>query len=238
MNPRKATLYIISIAILLVILAGCNRTSGSPTPESIEPAPEATTEAEPTSTSVDAPTSGPATAKSYITSLGDEDCLMSIPGELGEITNVFQGEEDNEPKINIDRVFQRFHQSESPSTILRCDMNSGGLFSTWWLQSMEDEEAARQLFDGFLEATARAVDEQDGNVRSCAGASGELDASGSEYKISFHNRGLCSGVVFEGVSGLIRIDNNVVGIDAKFHSEFFDLIDAHARSIIERKATD
>ena len=238
MNPRKTALCIICVAVLVLVLAACNRTSEPSTAEPIESAPEPTTDAQPTSPPVDTPTSVPAAGGGYMTSLGDEDCLMSIPGELGEVTNVFQADVDNEPKINIDRVFRMFHQSETPSTILRCDMNSGGFFSTWWMQSMRDEEAAKRLFDGFMESTAVAVDEHDANVFSCAGASGELDASGSEYRISFSNRQLCDGVVFEGVSGLILIGNNVVGIDAKFHPEFFDLIDAHARGVIERKSAE
>lgn len=236
MSSRKITFCITSLAVLVLILAACNRISTSDTPEATEASPLSLTS--PTSAPIDTPTPVPTSSKGYITSFDDSDCLMSIHGELGEITTVFQAEASNEPRINIDRVFQRFHQGETPSTILRCDMNSGGFFSTWWMQSLEDEEAAIQLFDGFVEATEIAVDEYDLNIFACAGVSGEMDDSGEQYKLSFFDRGICTGAVFDGVSGLIRIGNNVVGIDAKFHSEFFDLIDAHARSIIERRSAN
>ncbi|MFQ5933017.1 MAG: hypothetical protein ACE5KI_00060 [Dehalococcoidia bacterium] len=226
MKPFKLLLLTASIILLGSLVAACTRSS-TVLPQDTET---------PDSSLTPSPSPPGAAEAAYIIDFSDDDCLFTIPGELGEITTVFQTDVDNEPKINIDRIFDRFHQSEMPSTILRCDMSSAGLFTTWWIQSLENEQAAQELFEAFMESTATAVAKHNQEPLICSGIQSQSSEMPDQYALSFINRGICSGVVFEGKSGLIRYKNNVIGIDSRFYEEFFDLIMSHAESVIDRKA--
>ena len=138
MTPGKLLFCIASLVVLVLLVMACTRDLSSTPASSPTPSPVETT----------SPLSTP--TMTYITDFSAEDCNFKIPDELGEITGILRTDVDNEPKINVERVFRRFHQGESPSTILRCDMRSGGLFTTWWVQSLESEQAAFDLFQGLI----------------------------------------------------------------------------------------
>ena len=146
---------------------------------------------------------------------------------------------DNEPKINIERVFMRFHQGESPSTILRCDIvtqgGGGNLFTTWWIQSLDSEEAAFELFEGLIRTTGIAVGQYRDDESACADILPEHGEMDIRYTLKFTDRGVCTGAVFDGFSGMVWYRNNVIGIDSQFYREFFDLIAFHAQDLIDRK---
>jgi len=144
---------------------------------------------------------------------------------------------ENEPKLNIDRVFQRFHQSETPSTILRCDLRTAGLFSTWWIQSLQTKEEADRLYEGFIEATAPEVTKLNMNPLSCLRIQAMRDAVEKRYTLDFTDRGLCEARVFNGKSGLVLYKTSVIGVDSQFYEELFDVIISHAQQIVD-KASD
>lgn len=159
-----------------------------------------------------------------------------MSGELGERTTINQTYVENEPKANIERLFQRFQQAASQSTILRCDMRTAGLFSTWWIQSLQTEEEAIQLFDAFVEATEPEVNELNLNPLSCLRINALLDQDGTRYILEFQDRGLCEQDVFNGMSGLVLHKRAVIGVDSQFTKELFDIIIDRARQVVNQKS--
>ena len=219
---------VISILIItvLVVLAACS--SGG--------------EAEPTKTpdtETAAPTSPPETPTPVPAALiewGDEDCIFRPSGELGELTRVTRTYVENDPKQNIERIFLRFTQSETESTILRCDMNTAGLFSTWWVQSFATEEEARSLFEALVLVTGPEVDELNGNPLSCAQIRAGREGADS-YQLDFVDKGLCETDVFNGLSGVVHYGTTVIGIDSQFHEEFFEPLLTHAKAVVDKRAS-
>ncbi|MFQ5874832.1 MAG: hypothetical protein ACE5JL_13700, partial [Dehalococcoidia bacterium] len=125
---------------------------------------------------------------------------------------------------------------EDPSTILRCDMVTGGLFTTWWVQSLESRQAALDLFEGFIRATSPAIRDNNTNETACADIRTDYGEMAIRYSMFFEDRGICSGATFNGYSGLIWFRNNVIGIDSPFYRELFDLIAFHAEAVIDNKS--
>ena len=167
---------------------------------------------------------------------GDEDCIFRPSGELGELTRVTRTYVENDPKLNIERIFLRFSQSETESTILRCDMNTAGLFSTWWVQSFATEEEANSLFESMALATASEVDKLNGNPLSCARIRAGREGPDS-YQLDFVDKGLCETDVFNGRSAVVQYGTTVIGIDSQFYEEFFDPLLAHARAVVDKRTS-
>ena len=119
---------------------------------------------------------------------GDEDCIFRPSGDLGELTRVIRTYVENEPKLNIERIFRMFRQSETESSILRCDMSTAGLFSTWWVQSFATEEEAKSLFESMVLVTASEVDELNSNPLACALIRASREGSDS-YQWTSRTRG-------------------------------------------------
>lgn len=165
---------------------------------------------------------------------GDEDCIFRPPGELGELTRVTRTYVENDPKRNIERIFLRFRQSEADSTILRCDMSTAGLFSTWWIQSFATEEQARSLFESMALVTGPEVDDLNGNPLSCALIrAGRQDAN--TYQLDFSDKGLCETDVFNGRSALVHYGTTVIGIDSQFYEDLFEPLLAHAKAVVDKR---
>ena len=214
------------ILILILLLAACS--SGPEGTPAETPSTEVAATAEPSATSI------PAAAA--LLEWSDEDCIFRPHGELGELTRVFRTYVENEPKQNIDRIFMRFHQSETVSTILRCDMSTAGLFSTWWVQSFSTEEEARQVFESLVLVTGPEVSELNGNPLSCALIRAEKEGDDS-YQLDFVDKGLCETSVFNGRSGVIHYGNTVIGIDSQFYEEFFEPLLDHAKAVVDKRAS-
>ncbi|MCH8089128.1 MAG: hypothetical protein IH955_03850 [Chloroflexi bacterium] len=183
----------------------------------------------------DTPTPSPEAQGSFI-QFSTEDCILNLSGELGERTTINQTYVENEPKVNIERLFQRFQQSASQSTILRCDMRTSGFFSTWWVQSLQTEEEAIQLFDAFVDATGPEVIKLNLNPLSCFRISARLDQDRTRYILDFQGRGLCEPDVFNGMSGLVLYKRTVIGVDSQFKDELFDIIIDRARQVVDQKS--
>lgn len=167
---------------------------------------------------------------------GDEDCIFRPSGELGELTRVTRTYVENDPKLNIERIFLRFRQSETESTILRCDMNTAGLFSTWWVQSFDTEEEAKNLFESMALVTASEVDKLNGNPLSCARIRAGREGSDG-YQLDFVDKGLCETDVFNGRSAVVQYGTTVIGIDSQFYEELFDPLLAHARAVVDKRTS-
>lgn len=214
------------ILILILLLAAC--ASGPEVTPAETPSTEVAATAEPSAT--------PTPAAAALLEWSDEDCIFRPHGELGELTRVFRTYVENEPKQNIDRIFMRFHQSETVSTILRCDMSTAGLFSTWWVQSFSTEEEARQVFESLVLVTGPEVSELNGNPLSCALIRAGREGDDS-YQLDFVDKGLCETSVFNGRSGVIHYGNTVIGIDSQFYEEFFEPLLAHAKAVVDKRAS-
>ena len=117
----RLPVFSILVIVAMVALAACSSGGG------VEPT-QALDSATPTPTN---PPATPTPVPAALIEWGDEDCIFRPSGELGELTRVTRTYVENDPKLNIERIFLRFTQSETQSTILRCDMNTAGLFSTW-----------------------------------------------------------------------------------------------------------
>lgn len=218
--------FSIFILSTLALLAACSSEGGAePTlaPDTEPASPTATSEA-------------PSTPPTALIQWGDEDCIFRPSGELGELTRVTRTYVENEPKINIERIFLRFRQSETESTILRCDMNTAGLFSTWWVQSFASEEQAKSLFESMVLVTASEVDELNSNPLSCALIRAGREGPGS-YQLDFVDKGLCETDVFNGRSAVVHYGTTVIGIDSQFYEEFFEPLIAHAKAVVDKRST-
>ncbi|MEE9199291.1 MAG: hypothetical protein V3U26_05785, partial [Dehalococcoidia bacterium] len=217
------------VASVLLLVVGCARAAMPPPqpPPTVAPSPT------PSSTPIPTPT------QAYITTFTREDCSFQIPGELRAITTVSGAEVDNEPKTNNERVFQRFYQGMSPSTILRCEMvtQEGGdeLLTRWWIQSLESEQEAFDLFEGFIGATAPAVTENNRDEAACSQIFPESGEMTIRYTLTFRSRGICTGATVDGLSGLVWYRNNLIGIDSPFYQGLFDPIAFHAEAVIDRE---
>ena len=183
-----------------------------------------------------APPESPTPPPVALVEWGDEDCIFRPPGELGELTRVTRTYVENDPKLNIERIFLRFRQSETESTILRCDMNTAGLFSTWWVQSFATEEEAKSLFESLVLVTASEVDELNSNPLSCALIRAGREGSES-YQLDFADKGLCETDVFNGRSAVVHYGTTVIGIDSQFYEEFFEPLLAHAKAVVDKRAS-
>ena len=229
---RKLAVYISILAVTLVAIscAGAaeetTATPGSQAPVDQATAPIPTPE--PTATPLPDP------AGSALLQWSDEDCIFRPPGELGELTRVTRTYVENEPKQNIDRIFRRFRQSEAESTILRCDMNTAGLFSTWWIQSFSDEQEAQSLFNSLVMATAPEVQKLNDNLRSCALIRPSREGSDG-YRLDFVDKNICESSVFNGLSGVQLYGRTVIGIDSQFYEEFFDPLLDHAKAVVDKR---
>ena len=222
----RVPVFSILVIAALVVLAACSSGGGNEPPQ----APDSET---PT------PTSPPETATPMPMALlewGDEDCIFRPSGELGELTRVTRTYVENDPKLNIERIFLRFRQSEAESTILRCDMNTAGLFSTWWVQSFATEEEAKGLFESMALATAPEVDDLNSNPLSCALIRAGREGSDS-YQLDFVDKGLCETDVFNGRSAVVHYGTTVIGIDSQFYEEFFEPLLAHAKAVVDKRAS-
>ena len=222
---RLPVFSILTLA-MLVVLAACASGDGvAPTQ-----APDSET---PTPTN---PPETPAPPPAALIEWGDEDCIFRPSGELGELTRVTRTYVENEPKINIERIFLKFRQSETESSILRCDMNTAGLFSTWWVQSFATEEEAQRLFESLVLVTSQEVDELNSNPFSCA-----LIRAGREgpdgYQLDFVDKGLCEADVFNGRSAVVQYGSTVIGIDSQFYEEFFEPLLSHAKAVVDKRAS-
>lgn len=217
---------LILIVAVLAVLAACSSGDGAE--------PTQVPDSEPA-----VPTSPPQTPTSMSAGLiewGDEDCIFRPSGELGELTRVTRTYVENDPKLNIERIFLRFRQSETESTILRCDMNTAGLFSTWWVQSFASEEEAKSLFESMVLVTTSEVDELNSNPLSCALIRAGREGSDS-YQLDFVDKGLCETDVFNGRSAVVHYGTTVIGIDSQFYEEFFEPLLAHAKAIVDKRAS-
>ena len=166
----------------------------------------------------------------------DEDCILRFPGELGELTTISRTYVENEPKKNIERIFQLFYQSKDDSTILRCDLRTAGLFATWWIQSFATKKEAVNLYETMIEITTPEIVTLNANGLSCSSIRAREDQQDSNYKsyvLDFIDKGLCNPVLFEGMSGIAIYGNTVIGVDSQFHAEFFDVIREHARTVVD-----
>ena len=222
---RLITTVVLSF-VLIALAAACSSDAGTPPAEPAPTTPPEKTEAPATST--------PAAAA--LLEWSDEDCIFRPHGELGELTRVFRTYVENEPKQNIDRIFMRFHQSETVSTILRCDMSTAGLFSTWWVQSFSTEEEARQVFESLVLVTGPEVSELNGNPLSCALIRAGREGDDS-YQLDFVDKGLCETSVFNGRSGVIHYGTTVIGIDSQFYEVFFEPLLDHAKAVVDKRAS-
>ena len=222
----RLPVFSILVIVAMVALAACSSGGGA------EPT-QAPDSATPTPTNLPAtPTPVPAALIEW----GDEDCIFRPSGELGELTRVTRTYVENDPKLNIERIFLRFTQSETESTILRCDMNTAGLFSTWWVQSFATEEEAKGLFEALVLVTGPEVDELNGNPLSCARIRAGREGTDS-YQLDFMDKGLCEADVFNGLSGLVHYGTTVIGIDSQFYEEFFEPLLAHAKAVVDKRAS-
>lgn len=221
------------IGFLYLAAVACGNGDGA------TPAPTQTPSLSPSPTtrpsSEDTPIPSPKAQGSFIQFL-TEDCILNLSGELGEQTTINQTYVENEPKANIERLFQRFQLGASQSTILRCDMRTSGFFSTWWVQSLETEEKATQLFDAFVDATGPEVIELNLNPLSCFRITSFIDQGGTRYILDFQGRGICDPDVFNGMSGLVLYKRAVIGVDSQFNDELFDIIIDRARQVVDQKS--
>ena len=218
---------IITVTLIVALLAFAAACSSGEAPTATLPAP------------TPSPTTPPATPTQVPASLiewSDEDCIFRPHGELGELTRVTRTYVENEPKRNVERLFLKFHQSEAESTILRCDMNTAGLFSTWWVQSFPTEQDAQRLFESFILVTRPGVDRLNQNPRSCALIRAGKDGQDS-YNLDFVDKGICESSVFNGLSGIVIYGDTVIGIDSQFYEEFFEPLLAHAKALVDKRTT-
>ena len=218
--------FSILILTAFILVVGCSSGGGGES----TPAPDVE-EAAPT-----APPESPTPPPVALVEWGDEDCIFRPPGELGELTRVTRTYVENDPKLNIERIFLRFRQSETESTILRCDMNTAGLFSTWWVQSFATEEEAKVLFESLVLVTASEVDELNSNPLSCALIRAGREGSDS-YQLDFADKGLCETDVFNGRSAVVHYGTTVIGIDSQFYEEFFEPLLTHAKAVVDKRAS-
>ena len=218
---------IITLTLIVALLAFAAACSSGAAPTATQPAP------------TPSPTTPPATPTQASTTLiewSDEDCIFRPHGELGELTRVTRTYVENEPKRNVERLFLKFHQSEAESTILRCDMNTAGLFSTWWVQSFPAEQDAQRLFESLILVTRPGVDRLNQNPRSCALIRAGKDGQDS-YNLDFVDKGICESSVFNGLSGIVVYGDTVIGIDSQFYEEFFEPLLAHAKALVDKRTS-
>ena len=225
-NYMRLPVFCILATVALLVIAACSSGGGAEPTQ----APDSDSAA-PTS-----PPETPASTTAALIEWGDEDCIFRPSGELGELTRVTRTYVENDPKQNIERIFLTFRQSESESTILRCDMNTAGLFSTWWVQSFATEEEAKVLFDALVLVTGPEVDELNGNPLSCARIHAGREGPDS-YQLDFQDRGLCEADVFNGLSGVVHYGTTVIGIDSQFHEEFFEPLLTHAKAVVDKRVS-
>ena len=230
MSPRLLLVPALMGLLFLAAVACGNGDGATPTQApSLSPSPTARP------LPSDTPTPSPEAQASFI-QFSTEDCILNLSGELGERTTINQTYVENEPKANIERLFQRFQLSASQTTILRCDMRTSGFFSTWWVQSLQTEEEAIQLFDAFVDATGPEVIKLNLNSLSCFRISARLDQDETRYILDFQGRGLCEPDVFNGMSGLVLYKRAVIGVDSQFNDELFDIIIDRARQVVDQKS--
>ena len=222
----RLPLFLILVVAALVILVACSSGGGAEPTQA--PNSETTAPTAPPETSTPPPAA--------LIEWGDEDCIFRPSGELGELTRVTRTYVENDPKENIERIFLRFRQSETESTILRCDMNTAGLFSTWWVQSFATEEEAKSLFEALVLVTGPEVDELNSNPLSCARIHAGREGSDG-YQLDFQDRGLCEADIFNGLSGVVHYGTTVIGIDSQFHEEFFEPLLAHAKAVVDKRSS-
>ncbi len=219
------------MGLLYMVGVACGNEDGAtPTQTpSLSPSPTASP------SSSDTPTPSPEAQASFI-QFSAEDCILNLSGELGERTTINQTYVENEPKANIERLFQRFQQAASQSTILRCDMRTAGFFSTWWVQSLQTEEEATRLFDAFVAATGPEVSKLNLNPLSCTRINAFLVQGGTRYILDFQGRGICQPDVYNGMSGLVLYKRAVIGVDSQFNDELFDIIIDRARQVVDQRS--
>ncbi len=225
-NDMRLPVYCILATVALLVIAACS--SGGRAEPTQAPDSE--------SSAAQAPNETPTPQPAALIEWGDEDCIFRPSGELGELTRVTRTYVENDPKLNIERIFLRFTQSESVSTILRCDMNTAGLFSTWWVQSFATEEEAKELFETLVLVTGPEVDELNDNPLSCALIRAGREGSDS-YQLDFVDKGLCDADVFNGRSAAVHYGTTVIGIDSQFHEEFFDPLLDHAKAVVDKRSS-
>lgn len=222
----RLPVYCILATVALLVIAACS--SGGRAEPTQAPDSE--------SSAAQAPNETPTPQPAALIEWGDEDCIFRPSGELGELTRVTRTYVENDPKLNIERIFLRFRQSETESTILRCDMNTAGLFSTWWVQSFATEEEAKELFETLVLVTGPEVDELNDNPLSCALIRAGREGSDS-YQLDFVDKGLCETDVFNGRSAVVHYGTTVIGIDSQFYEEFFEPLLAHAKAVVDKRAS-
>ena len=210
----------------LILAVGCSSGGGG------EPTEAPDTETATPTAVPESPTPPPVALVEW----GDEDCIFRPSGDLGDLTRVIRTYVENEPKLNIERIFRMFRQSETESSILRCDMSTAGLFSTWWVQSFATEEEAQRLFESLVLVTAPEVDKLNGNPLSCAQIRAGREGSDS-YQLDFADKGICEADVFNGRSAVIHYGTTVIGIDSQFYEEFFDPLLAHAKAVVDKRTS-
>ena len=218
---------IITLALIIALLAFAVACTSGEEPTATQPAP------------TPSPTEPPATptqAPAALIEWSDEDCIFRPHGELGELTRVTRTYVENDPKRNVERLFLKFHQSESESTILRCDMNTAGLFSTWWVQSFPAEQDAQRLFESLVLVTGPEVDRLNDNIRSCALIRAGREGQDS-YQLDFVDKGICESSVFNGRSGVVIYGRTVIGIDSQFYEEFFEPLLEHAKALVDKRTS-
>ena len=230
MSPRLLLVPAL-MGLLYLAAVACGNGDGTTPTQAPSPSPSPTAR----SLSSDAPTSSPEAQGSFI-QFATEDCILNLSGDLGEQTTINQTYVENEPKANIERLFQRFQLGASQSTILRCDIRTAGLFSTWWVQSLQTEKEAVQLFNAFVDATRPEVIKLNLNSLSCFRISALLDQDRTRYILDFEGRGICEPDVFNGMSGLILYKRAVIGVDSQFKDELFDIIIERARQVVDQKS--
>ncbi len=222
---RFAFFFILILAALVVSVA-CSSGGGG------EPTQAPNTEIATLTAVSESPTPPPVALVEW----GDEDCIFRPSGDLGELTRVIRTYVENEPKLNIERIFRMFRQSETESSILRCDMSTAGLFSTWWVQSFATEEEAKSLFESMVLVTASEVDELNSNPLACALIRASREGPDS-YQLDFADKGICEADVFNGRSAVVHYGTTVIGIDSQFYEEFFDPLLAHAKAVVDKRTS-
>ena len=240
---RFTPLLFLSIASLaLALVAACGggadtepQSTATSAVATSTPIQSPTTQPSPTAEPSPSPTETPEPQAQSFIEWGDEDCILRFSGELGELTTINRTYVENDPKQNIERVFLRFHQSEMDSTILRCDLRTAGLFATWWIQSVPEEDEAFQLYETLIEITTPEVVKLNQNPFSCAQVRARRGTEGDRYLLDFVDRGLCDSSIFNGMSGLVVYGNTVIGVDSQFYEEFFDVIVDHAKSVVDKR---